>query len=165
VLITTGGVSMGEYDLVGGVLEALGVELVLHKVAVKPGKPIWFGMRGAVPVFGLPGNPVSSVVGLELFCGPALERLSGVVDEANGGAPRVWHGAWEGAPTRAIEREQYVPVRAEPRADGGIALVPVRWRGSADVVGLAQADGWAVVPAGEVAEPGQLVRYHPFTVR
>jgi molybdenum cofactor synthesis domain-containing protein len=70
-LITTGGVSVGKYDLVGATFERLGVEPVLHKVAIKPGKPIWFGLAGSKPVFGLPGNPVSSLLGFEAFVRPA----------------------------------------------------------------------------------------------
>ena len=75
-LITTGGVSMGKYDLVGKTFEALGVEPLLHKVAVKPGKPIWFGKRGKQPVLGLPGNPVSSQLGMEIFVKPVRFALA-----------------------------------------------------------------------------------------
>src|SRR5262249_20359668 len=74
-VMTTGGVSMGRYDLVGAVLERCGVEPVFHKVAIKPGKPLWFGMRGRVPVFALPGNPVSCLIGFEAFVRPAPARM------------------------------------------------------------------------------------------
>ena len=70
-VMTTGGVSMGRYDLVGPAFERCGVTPLLHKIAIKPGKPLWFGMRGRVPVFGLPGNPVSCLVGFEVFVRPA----------------------------------------------------------------------------------------------
>src|SRR5690606_6620714 len=77
VLITIGGVSVGTHDFVRPALEAVGVTLDLWKVAMRPGKPLAFGRRGAQLVFGLPGNPVSSQVGFELFVRPALYRLQG----------------------------------------------------------------------------------------
>ena len=77
VVITTGGVSVGDRDHVRGALTAAGVELELWKVAMKPGKPFSFGMNGRVPVFGLPGNPVSSFVVFELFVRPALLAMQG----------------------------------------------------------------------------------------
>lgn len=76
-IITTGGVSVGDRDHVRTALAAAGVELELWKVAMKPGKPFSFGMNGRVPVFGLPGNPVSSFVVFELFVRPALLAMSG----------------------------------------------------------------------------------------
>ena len=77
VVITTGGVSVGDRDHVRAALQAAGVELELWKVAMKPGKPFSFGMNGRVPVFGLPGNPVSSFVAFELFVRPALLAMQG----------------------------------------------------------------------------------------
>jgi molybdopterin molybdotransferase len=76
-VITTGGVSVGDRDHVRGALAAAGVSLELWKVAMKPGKPFSFGMRGETPVFGLPGNPVSTVVAFELFLRPALLAMQG----------------------------------------------------------------------------------------
>ena len=80
MLVTTGGVSVGPHDLVRATLAELGVEEVFWRVAVKPGKPIAFGVRGGTLVFGLPGNPVSSLVGFELFVRPALRALQGARD-------------------------------------------------------------------------------------
>ena len=77
VVITTGGVSVGDRDHVRAALAAAGVELELWKVAMKPGKPFSFGMNGRVPVFGLPGNPVSTFVAFELFVRPALLAMQG----------------------------------------------------------------------------------------
>src|SRR5262249_12513264 len=74
VLVLSGGVSAGKFDLVPGVLQELGVRAHFHKVALKPGKPLFFGTREGVLVFGLPGNPVSSFVCFELFVRPALRR-------------------------------------------------------------------------------------------
>jgi len=158
-VMTTGGVSMGRYDLVGGVLERAGVEPVLHKVAIKPGKPVWFGMRGRVPVFGLPGNPVSCLVGFEVFVRPALARLEGAPEEEI--APRLRRGRWSGPPTRENPREQHLPVEIRPGEDGVDRLAPIAWRSSADIVGLTRADGLAVVAIGRVLAEGDLVLYRP----
>jgi molybdopterin molybdotransferase len=80
VLVTSGGVSVGPHDLVRSVGAGLGVEEVLWGVAVKPGKPLWFGVRDRTLVFGLPGNPVSALVGFEIFVRPALLALQGVTE-------------------------------------------------------------------------------------
>ena len=79
-LVTSGGVSVGEHDLVRAAELELGVEEVFWRVAMKPGKPISFGVRGETLVFGLPGNPVSALVGCELFVKPALRALQGLAD-------------------------------------------------------------------------------------
>ena len=77
VVISTGGVSIGDFDFVKAVLDDLGVKQEFWKVAMKPGKPIAFGTRDGRPLFGLPGNPASSMVGFELFVRPALRRMGG----------------------------------------------------------------------------------------
>jgi molybdopterin molybdotransferase len=87
VVITTGGVSVGDRDFVRAALKAAGVELELWKVAMKPGKPFSFGMNGRVPVFGLPGNPVSTFVAFELFVRPALLAMQGAAVTARARAP------------------------------------------------------------------------------
>ncbi len=86
-IITTGGVSVGDRDHVRSALAAAGVELELYKVAMKPGKPFSFGMNGQVPVFGLPGNPVSSFTAFELFVRPALLALAGATVRERPRAP------------------------------------------------------------------------------
>lgn len=151
-LVTTGGVSMGRYDLVGECLERLGVEPIFHRVAIKPGKPLWFGVRGRVPVFALPGNPVSCLVNHVLFVRPALRRLGGELEPERARVER--RGRWCGRAVRANPREQYLPVRRSAGEDGVDRLEPVRWNGSADVVGIARAEGLAVVPAEATLEEG-----------
>ena len=155
VLLTTGGVSMGRYDLVGEALEASGVRPVFHKVAIKPGKPLWFGEREGVPVFALPGNPVSCLVNHAVFVQPALAALGRerpILREL----PR---GRWGGDETRPNPRQQHLPVTVAPGDDGAARLEPVRWNGSADVVGISRAEALAVVPADEVLRPGDLAEY------
>jgi molybdopterin molybdotransferase len=162
VVLTTGGVSAGKYDLVAGVFMDLGVREVFHGVAIKPGKPLWFGARESgrrVLVFGLPGNPVSCLLDHEVFVRPALARIEGAPEEEC--AERVRLGRWEGDGVREIARQQNIPVRVAQGADGVDRLVPLVWSSSADIVGLADADGMAVVPAGRRLERGELTRYRP----
>jgi len=157
VVITTGGVSMGRYDLVGATFAELGVEPVFHKVAIKPGKPIWFGMAGATAVFALPGNPVSCLVCHEVFVRPALLRMGGAADAEL--APRIRRGRWRGAATRTNARQQNLPVRVVQGSDGIDELLPLDWKSSADIVGLARADGLLIVEPDAVVEPGELALF------
>jgi len=155
LLITTGGVSMGKYDLVGDVFARIGVEPVFHKVAIKPGKPLWFGMWKHVPVFALPGNPVSCLVNHAVFVRPAIERLSG----AAGTEAVLPRARWGGSDLAPNVRERHVPVRVGLADDGSSRLDPVRWNGSADVVGLARAEALAVVPIDRSVASGELLAY------
>ncbi|MEO0651304.1 MAG: molybdopterin-binding protein, partial [Planctomycetota bacterium] len=157
VLVTTGGVSMGKYDLVGKTFEKLGVEPRLHKVAVKPGKPIWFGLQGRKPVLGLPGNPVSALLGLEAFVRPVLAKLEGETGAAVG--ERLRRARWAGATKRAGDRQLNFPCRLEQDEHGGERLVPLPWKGSADIVTVTEAQALAVLPADSTVEPEQVVAY------
>jgi molybdopterin molybdotransferase len=158
-LITTGGVSMGRYDVVGAVLERCGVEPVFHKVAIKPGKPLWFGVRGRVPVFALPGNPVSCLIGFEVFVRPALAKMEGA-DESEW-TPQLRAGRWRGKETEPNPRQQNVPCRVVAGADGVDELHPLAWTSSADIVGLTRAHALAVIEIGDRGRPGELLRYRP----
>ena len=80
IVVSSGGVSVGDYDLVKATLDKLGNEMVFWKVAMKPGKPLAFGKIGEVPIFGLPGNPVSSFVSFEQFARPAIKKMMGARD-------------------------------------------------------------------------------------
>lgn len=159
VLVTTGGVSVGKYDLVGRTFEALGVEPLLHKVAVKPGKPIWFGMRGSTPVFGLPGNPVSALLGFEVFVRGALVRLCG--DDPVLERERILRGRWAGKPEKGGDRQNNLPARVRAGEDGVSMLEPLPFRGSADIVAAARADALAIVPAGGEIRADEMIEYRP----
>jgi molybdopterin molybdotransferase len=159
VLVSTGGVSVGRYDLVGPVLERIGVEPVLHKVAIKPGKPIWFGMKALKPVFGLPGNPVSALLGFEVFVRPALARLAGMPLEEE--RQRLRKGRWMGADAIGQDRENNLPCVVRQAADGVEELLPLAWKGSADIVALTAAGGLVIVPAGTTLARGALADYRP----
>ena len=143
-LILSGGVSMGEFDLVPQALEELGVVAHFHKVALKPGKPLLFGTRGAELVFALPGNPVSSFVCFELFIRPALRKLAGYPEP---GLVEVPLPLAEDFASKG-DRPTYYPAQVEA-GEGGWRVRPVPWFGSADLRGLARANALAVIPAGE----------------
>lgn len=152
VLLLSGGVSAGDYDLVPDTFTRSGVEKIFHKVRLKPGKPVWFGVSerpaggGRCLVFGLPGNPASSLVCFELFVRPALAALLAW-------PPERWHlprrFARLGAAAKGAEdRPVYAPCRLERQGDGGWTAWPLPWTGSSDLVGLAVADGLLALPAG-----------------
>jgi molybdopterin molybdotransferase len=162
VVLLSGGVSAGMLDLVPGVLAALGVRPVLHKVNLKPGKPLWFGTRdreaGQPPalVFGLPGNPVSTLVCFELFVRPALERLSGLPGT---GRPR-FRARLAREHRHRGERPTYWPARwTGGRGGEGAQVEPLAWQGSGDLRTLTEANCLAVfqgpdrvLAEGEVVE-------------
>jgi molybdopterin molybdotransferase len=155
VLVTSGGVSMGPHDLVRHVEAELGVEELFWGVAVKPGKPLSFGVRGATLVFGLPGNPVSSLVGSLLFVGPALLALQGASDVG----PVYEHG-WAGTALRRNgHRDEFVRAR-RAATDEGVLLEPVSGQESHMIVRAASADALVHVPRGDGRiDAGSSVRY------
>jgi molybdopterin molybdotransferase len=142
VLVLSGGVSMGKYDLVEGVLKDLGAEFYFDAVAIRPGRPAVFGKCGDTFVFGLPGNPVSTMVTFELFVVPAIDLLSGASARE---LPFV-----EARLASALNEKQglahFLPARVEWRgATPKVKALP--WQGSGDVAALAHANCFLVVAA------------------
>jgi molybdopterin molybdotransferase len=147
LLLLSGGVSEGLLDLVPGILNRLGVHQIFHGVAVKPGKPIWFGVlqtdQGNHHVFALPGNPVSSLVGFRLFVRTAIGRMMGSSElrpatwaatlgashSIRGNRPTYWPGAW----VDNVEQQRIIR--------------PLNWQGSSDLRALGQADALIYFPA------------------
>jgi molybdopterin molybdotransferase len=157
IVVTSGGVSVGPHDLVRAVLTDLGVEEVFWGVAVKPGKPISFGMRGRTLVFGLPGNPVSSLVGCELFVRPAVRALQGASEPG----PLYEVGRLGDSARRNAKRDEFLRARRRV-TDDGVVLVPVRGQESHMIVRAAGADALIYVPRGEgELRDGERVRYLP----
>jgi molybdopterin molybdotransferase len=157
VVVTTGGVSVGPHDLVREIEADLGVEEVFWRVAVKPGKPISFGVRGATLVFGLPGNPVSSLVGFELFVRPALAALQGAADPG----PDFESGRLAATVRRNPARDELVRARRTSGADGS-RLEPVSGQDSHMIVRAAAANALVLVPRGDGGlASGETVRYLP----
>jgi molybdopterin molybdotransferase len=144
VLVTSGGVSVGPHDLVRAVEAELGVEEVFWRVSIKPGKPVSFGVRGRTLVFGLPGNPVSSFVGCELFVRPALLALQGAAQPG----PAFLPGRLARAVRRDPARTELMRARIE-LADQGVVLQPITGQESHMIVRAAAADALVLVPSGE----------------
>ena len=151
VLITSGGVSVGPHDLVRATLAELGATEVFWRVAVKPGKPIAFAVRGDTLVFGLPGNPVSALVGLELFVRPALRALQGAREPG----PHYLPGRLAQAVPRNARRDELVRARRD-----GDQLAPVSGQDSHMIVRAAAANALVLVPRGDGdLAPGSQVSY------
>jgi molybdopterin molybdotransferase len=144
VLVSSGGVSVGPHDLVRSVGAELGVEEVLWGVAVKPGKPLWFGVRGETLVFGLPGNPVSSLVCFELFVRPALLALQG----AENPLPQFEPATLSERVRRNAARTEFMRARIHVR-DGTLEVEPVTGQESHMIARAAGADALVRVPSGE----------------
>jgi molybdopterin molybdotransferase len=143
VLVTSGGVSVGEHDLVRAVERELGVEEIFWRVAIKPGKPVSFGVRGETLVFGLPGNPVSALVCCELFVKPALRALEGLADPEL----RLEPGRLSVGLRRNAERDEFV--RARSRVEGDVVVLePIVGQESHMIARAAAAEGLVHVPRG-----------------
>jgi molybdopterin molybdotransferase len=165
VMLLSGGVSAGKLDLVPDVLAELGVREVFHKVRVKPGQPVWFGVMdppsagggtsdGGLPqtneparlpcyVFGLPGNPVSSMVCCELFARTAVRRLMGIEPAALPGLrARLLRDHFNSG-----NRPTYHPAKWE-LTESGAVVEPVKWVGSSDLSATVEANAMALFPEG-----------------
>ncbi|TWU29303.1 molybdopterin molybdotransferase MoeA [Bythopirellula polymerisocia] len=149
VLLITGGVSAGVMDLVPGILTELGVTKVFHKVRMKPGKPLWYGVRELAGhrtlVFGLPGNPVSTLVSFVLFVKPSLTALGGAAFEQS---PAL-RGTLTTSAIHRGGRPTYHPCQLGQAMDASLSVRPLPWRGSADLAALTRANGLIVLPAGD----------------
>jgi molybdopterin molybdotransferase len=155
MLVTSGGASVGPHDLVRKVQSDLRVDEVFWGVAVKPGKPVAFGVRREHLVFNLPGNPVSALVCFELFVRPAIEALQGIPEPL----PAFSAGVLAAPVSRNAARDEFVRARAEHGPDG-LRLHPVAGQDSHMIVSAARADTLVEVPrgSGELAV-GADVRY------
>jgi molybdopterin molybdotransferase len=144
VLIVSGGVSVGPHDHVRPAFEACGVEEVFWRVRVKPGKPLWFGRRGDTLVFGLPGNPLSSIVGFLALIDPALRRLHG----EPGATMRTVPARLTIAAGPSDGRTTFLSSRLVPGADGVLEATPTEAQGSHLTGALGESDGFVIAPHG-----------------
>lgn len=152
VLLLSGGVSAGKLDLVPSELARAGVEQVFHKVRVKPGKPVWFGSltasdsspncRNSCLVFGLPGNPVSSMVCFELFVRTAIRQLFGQLEAK----PQPISARLAHPHTHRDHRETYFPASFHCSTEGPLVTL-MKWHGSSDLQSTRDANAMAVFPA------------------
>ncbi len=162
VVVTSGGVSVGDFDLVPGAVERAGGEILVHRVAMRPGKPILVARVGTTWFVGLPGNPMAVVVGWRLFVRPLIEALAG--DET----------AFDEAPVEvALDRDMsnptdrpvFHPVRLGVGAGGRPVASPLAWLGSHDVGGAATANALGRVEPGAGLEPGATIACLPLPWR
>jgi molybdopterin molybdotransferase len=158
-LISTGGVSMGDFDFVKVVLDRIG-EMRWMQVAIKPAKPLAFGTVAGptrrVPVFGLPGNPVSSVVSFELFARPGLRRMMGRAD-GDLDRPRVQAVADDRFGRRADGKVHFARVVCTYGSDGRYHVVSAGGQGSHHLSALVGSNALAVLPDGDAVEAGSIV--------
>jgi molybdopterin molybdotransferase len=157
LVISSGGVSVGEEDHVKAALQSLG-ELTLWRVRMKPGKPLAFGCIGTVPFIGLPGNPVSVYVTFLLFARPYLQRLQGRSETT----PHSWP-VIAGFDHRAADRREYLRVRINGDPLRGLTAEKYPRQGSEVLSSVAWADGLVEIPENAHVHPGDMLRYLPFS--
>ncbi|MBT5120733.1 MAG: molybdopterin molybdotransferase MoeA, partial [Planctomycetes bacterium] len=151
LLVTIGGVSMGDKDHLPSTFEACGVAKLFHGVSVQPGKPVWAGHLGEKFVLGLPGNPVSSFVMLETLAVPLLQRMMGGQAQM-----RPYQAGILGAPARAKKRERFLPADLKINSLGQLVITPRPEQGSGDWTSLAGADALLHVSAGLTLAAGEM---------
>jgi molybdopterin molybdotransferase len=143
VLILSGGVSMGKFDYVPQVLTELGVNVAFHKIAQRPGKPMWFGVGpNGQAVYALPGNPVSTLVCLTRYV------FAGLAAAMGGAAESVDVVSLAAAVQVKINLTTFLPVRLHVQADGLVQAAPRPTQGSGDFTALLGTDGFVELPPG-----------------
>jgi molybdopterin molybdotransferase len=142
LLVLSGGVSMGKYDLVESVLKGLGAEFYFDAVAIRPGKPVVFGRCGNTLILGLPGNPVSTMVTFQLLAIPAIDVLSGA-------EPRplpLLEATLQQSVKEKTTLAHFLPARLE-WSDEAPGVRVLRWQGSGDITALTRANCFLLLPA------------------
>jgi molybdopterin molybdotransferase len=157
VVCVSGGVSVGPHDHVRPAFAACGVEEVFWRVRIKPGKPLWFGRRGETLVFGLPGNPLSAIVGTAMFVVPALRRLAG----ERAALPALVPGRLAVGASPSDGRTTFLTSRLVAGPDGVLEATPTERQGSHMTGALGESDGFAIVPDGPALPAGAAVSLLP----
>lgn len=156
VILTSGGVSVGDFDYTKAVLDRLsGATMRWMQVAIRPAKPFAFGVVRGTPVFGLPGNPVSSMVSFECFARPALRAMMG---HHRPGRPEITAVADEGLARQPDGKLHLIRVEAAPGPDGRYHVRSTGSQGSHQLLATARANALALVPDGKGVPPGGTVR-------
>jgi molybdenum cofactor synthesis domain-containing protein len=156
VVVTSGGVSMGVYDVTKNALKELGAEIFFERVALRPGKPIVFArLPSGALFFGLPGNPVSVSVTFNLFTRTALLAMQGANEPVLKQETVVLARSVKGT----MDRESYLPAQLMTNDDGELIAFPLKWGGSSDFVSFALTTALAIIPAGvKSVDAGSLVK-------
>jgi molybdenum cofactor synthesis domain-containing protein len=153
LIVMTGGVSVGKYDLTKAAFADLGAKIFFDKVALKPGKPTVFAKLKKTFIFGLPGNPVSASVTFYLF----VRRCILIMQSAYKTELPSGYAVAELPMKGTSERDSYLPAVIATDASGQIVASPIRWHGSSDLVGFARADALVLVPQGTSVAAGDVV--------
>lgn len=154
ILLTTGGVSVGKYDLTKEALRELGAEIFFERIRLRPGKPTVFGRLKNTLMFGLPGNPVSAAVTFSIFVRAAILKMQGASEiDLPKGFAKLTAGA-----RAAKERDTYFPASLRTSKDGSLLATPLRWHGSSDFVGFADADALLVLGRGETLAASEIAK-------
>ncbi|MFC4761960.1 molybdopterin molybdotransferase MoeA [Dyella koreensis] len=153
IVVSTGAVSMGRYDFVPAALERLGAEVLFHKIAIRPGKPLLFArLPDGTLFFGLPGNPIAVAVGLRFFVEPALRTMLGLPRE------RPWQVPLAASFTKKPRLHFYLKSRVEVNAQGQLAATALTGQESYRIRPLAEANAWVGIPIDATTLPaGTLV--------
>ena len=160
MILTSGGVSVGKHDLISQAAPQNDLEVIFHKIAMRPGKPLLFGRWNHTPFFGLPGNPVSAMVCALLFVGPALEALQGLP----GDAPRTLPAKLSGVLPANDEREDYIRAVIQPAETDLPRVTPLSKQDSALIAALSSADALIVrAPHAPRAQDGDVLQILPLT--
>jgi molybdopterin molybdotransferase len=154
ILITTGGVSVGKYDLTKLALTELGAKIFFDKIALKPGKPTVFGKLKTTFVFGLPGNPVSAAVTFHLFVRLLIRRMQNAANPCLNDGQAIAGERAKGT----NERDSYLPAALSTDTAGRLVATPIKWVGSSDFVGFASAHVLIEIPKGTSVEKGEPAR-------
>ena len=152
VLITTGGVSVGDYDFTKPALRELGAEIFFEKILLKPGKPTVFARLNDCLIFGLPGNPVSAAVTFYLFVRKAILRMQSAKDDELKKVFAVVSEKIKGAK----ERDSFLPVSLRTNEKGNLMIESLRFSGSSNFIAFARADALVFVPQGKNHEAGDV---------
>ncbi|HEY4715899.1 MAG TPA: gephyrin-like molybdotransferase Glp [bacterium] len=158
IIITSGGVSVGEYDITKKILSALGGEMKFSKVAIKPGKPFTFGLLNGIPFFGLPGNPASAFVSFEIFVRPAILKMLGMKNRIK----RTLHGTMGADFKNKPGRTHFVRAYFSYSENGEITVSPCGVQGSGIISSLAEANCLIMItPEKSDVKKGEMVEIIP----
>lgn len=159
VLVTTGGVSMGTVDHLPVILRNLGVNEIFHRVAQRPGKPLWFGKRNNTLVFGLPGNPMSVLVTATFYLIAAIKKMSGSY------AGKLKKAVLTTTVNFKPQSTCFLPVKVQESPDGRIMAFPIQGNGSGDLIQMATLDGWLLLPASRSHfDAGEVLEFLPMPI-
>ena len=160
MVLTVGGVSVGDKDLVKPAIESLGGEMQMWRVRMKPGKPVALARVNNTPIVGLPGNPVSAYTVFTLMVSPLIRNMQG----RSNVLPRILQGRLNSEQSYRGDRDEFLRVQAGDANNGVIQITPHALQGSNILSSLAWASGLARVPADSTCSDGANVAYYDFDI-